>query len=94
MTIEPAAMIVVLAIMIVVVWQRRRKRSGPQPIPKPRPRTIRGVGPGASGTIYELLNEEKRNAIEIIVEEKAAYKEAEHADGNLPDLEKPFRVKP
>ena len=50
-----------------------------------------GPGPGALGAVYGLLNEDKRNAIELIVEEKAGARDAEDADGNLPDLEKPKR---
>jgi hypothetical protein len=48
-------------------------------------------GAGAYGAVYDLLNEDKRNAIEIIVEEKAAARDPEDADGNLPDLEHPRR---
>jgi len=51
-----------------------------------------GVGPGVSGAVYDLLNQDKRNAIELIVEEKAGARDPEDADGNLPDLEKPKRL--
>ena len=47
------------------------------------------VGPGAAGAVYDLLNQDKRNAIELIVEDKAAARDPEDADGNLPDLENP-----
>ena len=47
------------------------------------------VGPGAAGAVYDLLNQDKRNAIELIVEEKAGARDPEDADGNLPDLEQP-----
>ena len=50
-----------------------------------------GVGPAAAGAVYDLLNEDKRNAVEIIVEERAAASDPEDKDGNLPDLEKPRR---
>ena len=40
----------------------------------------RHIGSGAAGTIYDMLNEEKRNAIEVIVEDKAAERDFEHAD--------------
>ena len=40
-----------------------------------------GPGAGASGAVYDLLNEDKRNAIEIIVEDKAGYRDPEDADG-------------
>ncbi|HET7699140.1 MAG TPA: hypothetical protein VFK57_25700 [Vicinamibacterales bacterium] len=52
-----------------------------------------GVGPAASGAIYDLLNQDKRNAIELIVEEKAAARDPEDADGNLPDLDQPTRFR-
>jgi hypothetical protein len=51
-----------------------------------------GPGPGASGAVYDLLNQDKRNAIELIVEEKAGARDPEDADGNLPDLETPKRL--
>ncbi len=38
------------------------------------------VGSAAAGTVYDMLNEEKRNAVEIIVEDKAAERDEEHAD--------------
>jgi hypothetical protein len=50
-----------------------------------------GPGAGACGAVYDLLNQDKRNAIELIVEDKAAARDPEDADGNLPDLEKPTR---
>ena len=40
----------------------------------------RYIGSGAAGTIYDMLNEEKRNAVEIVVEDKAAARDFEHAD--------------
>ena len=36
-----------------------------------------------------MLNEDKRRAIEIIVEGRAEARDPEDADGNLPDLEHP-----
>ena len=43
-------------------------------------RNRRGPGAGAAGAMYELLNEDKRKAIEIIVENRAAERDHEHAD--------------
>ena len=40
----------------------------------------RGPGAGASGAVYDLLNEDKRKAVEIIVEDRAAATDPEHAD--------------
>ena len=48
-------------------------------------------GPGTIGTVYDLLNEEKRNAIEIILEQKAEARDPERATGNLPELEDPHK---
>ena len=64
-----------VALFIAVLWRLRHRRGR--------------VGPGAMGAVYDMLNEDKRNAIEIIVEERAAEKDPEDKDGNLPDLEKP-----
>lgn len=55
-----------------------------------RLRTHRGsIGPGAAGAVYDMLNEDKRRAIEIIVERRAEARDPEDADGNLPELENP-----
>ena len=48
-------------------------------------------GPGAAGTIYDMLNEDRRKAIEIIVEQRAGERDPEDRDGNLPELEDPRR---
>jgi hypothetical protein len=54
-----------------------------------RPRRRSRVGSAAVGTVYGMLNEEKRNAVEIIVEGRAEARDPEDKDGNLPDLEHP-----
>jgi hypothetical protein len=50
-----------------------------------------GVGVGGAGAVYAMLNEDKRRAIEIIVEEKAEARDPEDKDGDLPQLEDPLR---
>jgi hypothetical protein len=50
-----------------------------------------GVGSGAAGIVYDMLNEDKRKAVEIVVEERAAARDPEDKDGNLPDLDGPRR---
>jgi hypothetical protein len=50
-----------------------------------------GLGSAAVGTVYDMLNEDKRNAVEIIVAERAGARDPEDRDGNLPDLAKPDR---
>ena len=54
-------------------------------------RRSRGPGSAAAGTIYDMLNEDKRNALEVIVEQRAEARDPEDVDGNLPDLENPAR---
>ena len=48
-----------------------------------------GPGPGAFGSIYDLLNQDKRNAIELIVEDRAAERDEEHADDTVDDETSP-----
>ena len=69
----------------VVAWQvfvGRRSRHKPKRY-RSRP------GAGTVGTIYDMLNEDQRRAVEIVVEGKAASRRPEYPDGNLPDLESP-----
>ena len=74
-----AIWLAVVVLLIAAVFKTRgQRRRG-------------GVGTAAAGTIYDLLNEDKRNAVEIIVEERAAAKDPEDRDGNLPDLDRPRR---
>jgi len=74
---------VILVFVIIVGVSAFQKRHGGGTF---------SVGPGAMGSVYDLLNQDKRNAIELIVEEKAEARDPEDADGNLPDLEKPKRL--
>lgn len=69
--------LVLLVLVVVAAFSKDSDRHGS------------GVGPGAAGAVYDFLNQDKRNAIELIVEEKAGARDPEDADGNLPDLEKP-----
>ena len=48
-----------------------------------------GVGTAAAGSVYDWLNEDKRNAVEIIVEGRAEARDPEDRDGNLPELAAP-----
>ena len=84
---DPVAAIVWVVIVLAIVaafvaatFQKRSYGGG-------------GSAPGAAaaGAVYDLLNQDKRKAIEIIVEDKAAARDPEDADGNLPDLEDPKR---
>lgn len=44
------------------------------------------IGPAAVGTFYDMLSHDKREAIQIVIEERAEARDPEDADGNLPDL--------
>lgn len=63
------AWLVVLALVVFGIAMAGRKRTY-----QSRP------GPGAVGAVYDLLNEDKRKAIELVVEEKAEARDPETAD--------------
>jgi hypothetical protein len=69
-----AALLIAMLVLAAVAWRARRRRGG-------------RVGPGAAGAVYDLLNEDKRAALQIVVEERTAYRDPEDRDGNLPELE-------
>lgn len=66
---------VTILLVIVIFWRQRRRRGR--------------LGAGAAGSVYDMLNEDKRKAVEIVVEERAGARDPEDRDGNLPDLEDP-----
>ena len=70
-------LVVIVVLIVAVMAATRARRKG------------RTYGPGMIGATYDLLNEDKRRATELIVEEKAEARRPEYPDGNLPDLEKP-----
>ena len=78
---QVVALVVILLFFAALVQARRSRKKG------------RGHGPGAgaTGAIYDMLMEDKRKAIEIILEERAEERDPETADGDLPALESPKR---
>ena len=82
LTIYSAIVVMVLLAWVAVTKMRPRRGA-------PRRRRGGSVGPGAAGAFYGFLNEDRRKAIEIVVEDKAGYRDPEDADGNLPELEDP-----
>jgi len=78
---QVVALAVILLFFAALVQARRKRRRGHG----------RGPGAGAAGAIYDLLMEDKRKAIEIILEERAEERDPETADGDLPALESPKR---
>jgi hypothetical protein len=73
--LEALIWLVALVVIAALMWQGRG-----------RPRR---VGSASVGTVYDMLNEDKRKAVELVVEGRAEARDPEHADGNLPDLENP-----
>jgi hypothetical protein len=65
-------------VAVVLVARRGRRRGG----------SIRG---GVIGANYGFLSQDKREAVEYIVEERAEATDPERADGNLPELDNPRR---
>ena len=64
----------IVAFIILLSRQRRRHKH---------------VGSAAAGSVYDMLHADKRNAVEIVVEERAGARDPEDRDGNLPNLENP-----
>ena len=75
-----AAIWLIAAVFLIIAVRKMRRTRGRL-----------GVGSAAAGATYDMLNEDKRRAIEIIVEEKAEARDPEDKDGDLPQLEDPRR---
>jgi hypothetical protein len=76
MGVEVVVWAVVIVIFAVIAGVSPYQKRGGR-------RSSMSVGPGAAGTIYDFLNQDKRNAIELIVEEKAGARDPETADDIL-----------
>jgi hypothetical protein len=58
--------------MIVGAWRLRKRRVT--------------LGPAAGASMTALMDDQRRAALEIILEERTGEKDPEDRDGNLPDL--------
>jgi hypothetical protein len=58
--------IVVVGALAFMMWGVRRRRPH--------------VGAGGAGAVYDWLNDDKRKAIEVVVEGRAERQDPEHAD--------------
>jgi hypothetical protein len=80
--VAAAIWLVAVVLLVIAVWRtRRQRRTG-------------SIGSGAAGIVYDWLNEDKRKAVEIVVEGRAEARDPEDKDGNLPDLAGPRRKRP
>jgi hypothetical protein len=61
--------------LVIGAWRLRRRRVT--------------VGPAAAAAMHEILNDDRRAAVEIILEERTGERDPEDRDGDLPDLERP-----
>lgn len=66
-----------VALLVAAAWRLHRRRGR--------------IGPGAIGALNEMLNDEKRRAVQVLVEKRAEQQGPEVPGGNLPDLEAPNR---
>jgi len=70
--VDPAVIVWgVVLLLFVAAFAAMMRKPGDRPP---------SSGAGATGAIYDLLNQDKRNAIELIVENRAAERDEEHAD--------------
>jgi hypothetical protein len=44
------------------------------------------IGAGAAGAFYDMLSQDRREAVHVVAEKKAEKQDPEDRDGNLPDL--------
>lgn len=68
-----------IAVIAYAVYRHRKRRALPRRFRR------RSCGHGAVGAFYDLLNEDKRHAMEIIVEQRAEERRPEYPDGDLPE---------
>jgi len=66
-----------LVLLLIVMLSRRARRHGG------------AYRAGVVGAMYEWQNKDKQNALDVIVEGKAAETRPEYPDGDLPQLESP-----
>ena len=70
-------MYLLLIVLAIGAWRLRRKRVT--------------VGPAAAAMMHEIMNDDRRAAVEIILEERTGERDPEDRDGDLPQLEGPQR---
>jgi hypothetical protein len=71
---QAALALAVFALVFGIFMKTRRRNRG-----------LGRLGPGAIGSVYDMLNQDKRNAIELILEERAEERTLEHEDDIVED---------
>jgi hypothetical protein len=71
-----------VALVLVIVISRRARRHGG------------AFRAGVIGAMYEWQSKDKQNALDIIVEGRAAEWRPEYPEGDLPQLQKPDKRRP
>ena len=61
--------------LVIGAWRVTKRRARP--------------GPAAASMMNEMLIQDRRAAVEIILEERTGERDPEDRDGNLPELEQP-----
>ena len=74
MTFEGIAGLIVFALIAVIAVRRVFTKRG---------RTA--IGPAAVGSVYDMLNKDKREAMQVVIEERAAARDPEDAEEKHPD---------
>ena len=69
--ISAATWLVMIVLGGVVLYRLKTRRSH--------------IGSAAAGTVYDIIHEDKRKAIEVVVSDKAGARDFEHADDKDPD---------
>jgi SAM-dependent methyltransferase len=66
-----------VVLMVLIYLARRSRRSGGS------------MTAGVAGAVWDLQTDQKRQALEVIVNKRAAAHDPEDADGNLPEIDRP-----
>jgi hypothetical protein len=71
--------IVIAGILIYAIVRHKKRKALPYSF---RPRS---AGPATVGAIWDMLNEDQRHTMEIIVEQRAEERRPEYPDGRPPE---------
>ena len=66
------AFLVLIIWLVVGAWRLRSRRVT--------------LGPAAAAAMHELMDDHRRAAVEVILEERTGERDSEDRDGNLPQL--------